>query len=434
MSGDMIKNSRKEMKELRVSLERAEQVQMELDRRIFHLKTLYDVSTDIFGSVETRTILRNFLLISTGNFGVLEGFAFLRSLPSGKVNPFVSIGFQEEDAASLRRIREDALETLAPGRMAQNAALLAERFPLSSKIECAVPFTVGTDLVGLVGLGSKLTGEPYGENDRELLETLVNNLVVALKNARSFEKINQLNLDLYKKNEELENALNSLQAAMRKVEILESVKARLSKFVPATVFSMIEQFPTGEMPESREQDLSVLFIDIEGYTKICEKLGSAEVNEVIEKSFSVFMNAIYSNSGDVNETAGDGLMVIFLDGDKTANALQAVKTALSIRAESDRIEEMCSGLPQPLVINMGINSGPALVGAAKFESYTGSRWTYTARGTTTNIAARIGALADNGKILLSRETAERVKDRFMLHPYGTFRLKNVSSPMEIFQV
>ena len=311
MSGDMIKNSRKEMKELRVSLERAEQVQMELDRRIFHLKTLYDVSTDIFGSVETRTILRNFLLISTGNFGVLEGFAFLRSLPSGKVNPFVSIGFEEEDAASLRRMTGDALETLVPGRMAQNAALLAEKFPLSSKIECAVPFTVGTDLVGLVGLGSKLTGEPYGENDRELLETLVNNLVVALKNARSFEKINQLNLDLCKKNEELENALNSLQAAMRKVEILESVKARLSKFVPAAVFSMIEQFPTGEMPESREQDLSVLFIDIEGYTKICEKLGSAEVNEVIEKSFSVFMNAIYSNSGDVNETAGDGLMAVF---------------------------------------------------------------------------------------------------------------------------
>jgi len=187
------------------------------------------------------------------------------------------------------------------------------------------------------------------------------------------------------------------------------------------------------MPESREQDLSVLFIDIEGYTKIREKLGSAEVNEVIEKCFSVFMNAIYSNNGDVNETAGDGLMVIFLDDDKRSNALHAVKTALSIRAESDRIEEMCSGLPQPLVINMGINSGPALVGAAKFESYTGSRWTYTARGTTTNIAARPGALANNGKILLSKETAERVKEHFMLHPFGTFRLKNVSNPMEVFQ-
>ncbi|HYA41414.1 MAG TPA: adenylate/guanylate cyclase domain-containing protein, partial [Syntrophobacteraceae bacterium] len=59
-------------------------------------------------------------------------------------------------------------------------------------------------------------------------------------------------------------------------------------------------------------------------------------------------------------------------------------------------------------INMGINSGSALVGAARFESYTESRWTYTARGSTTNIAARIGALATGGSILLSRETADRV--------------------------
>ena len=49
-----------EIESLRASLKKAEGVQAELDRRVFHLKTLYDVSKDIYGSVKTETILRNF--------------------------------------------------------------------------------------------------------------------------------------------------------------------------------------------------------------------------------------------------------------------------------------------------------------------------------------------------------------------------------------
>jgi class 3 adenylate cyclase len=74
------------------------------------------------------------------------------------------------------------------------------------------------------------------------------------------------------------------------------------------------------------------------------------------------------------------------------------------------------------------------VGAAKFESITGSRWTYTARGLVTNVAARIGAQATHGKIFLSEATAERVKEQFALTPLGKFNLKNVSEEVEIFQL
>jgi class 3 adenylate cyclase len=83
---------------------------------------------------------------------------------------------------------------------------------------------------------------------------------------------------------------------------------------------------------------------------------------------------------------------------------------------------------------MGINSGQALLGAAKFESITGSRWTYTARGMVTNVAARIGAAALDGAIFLSRSTADRVKDQFPLTPVGKFSLKNVSEDVEIKNV
>jgi class 3 adenylate cyclase len=423
-----------EIEKLRASLKEAEHVQSELDRRIFHLKTLYDVSKDIYSSVKTETILRDFLLMTMGNFGVMEGFILLLDASSKEISQLVSIGMQDGDVAALRKdvielLSQKGLKLWTDGDASlQDAGFVPDSFGFS------LPFRVEYECLALLGLGAKLIKEPFDDNDKELLDTLVNNLVVALKNARSFEEIKDLNEELVAKNVQLEKALADLKKALRKVEILEDVKANLSKFVPNTVTRLIEKSPNGIIPASKEQDVSVLFLDIEGYTKMCEQLQGAKVNEVIENCFSVFMDAIFANNGDVNETAGDGLMVLFLNEDKKTNALEAVRAALKIREEAARIKNEFKEFSEPLTINMGINSGPALVGAAKFESITGSRWTYTARGVVTNVAARIGAQATNGRVFLSKTTAGRVKDHFALNPLGKFSLKNVSEEVEIFEV
>ena len=419
---------------LRTALQQAENIQMELDRRVYYLKTLYDISKDIFGSVEYEQILKNFLMMTMGNFGLVEGFILTVDIPSRKINGFVSVGFQEDDNALLKTGAREIL--LSPNLVMsiQNEKDLKNQGLLPPQMICALAFDVDQDSNGLLGLGSKLIGDSYTSDDEELLDTLVNNLVVALKNARSFQEIKGLNQDLQEKNIQLETALVQLKASMRKVELLESIKENLSKFVPVTVSRMIEKSPTS-IPESKKQDLSVLFLDIEGYTKLTEKLGGSETNEVIEKHFSAFMDAIYANNGDVNETAGDGLMGLFLNEDKQTSALEAVRTALMIRKEAVRIFEECDSLKyRPLDINMGINSGEALVGAAKFETYSGSRWTYTARGSLTNIAARIGAQATRGGIYLSKSTADRIKEHFSPKPKGKFNLKNVSEEIEIFEL
>ena len=240
---------------------------------------------------------------------------------------------------------------------------------------------------------------------------------------------------MQEKNINLEKALSDLQAAMRKVEILESVKANLCKFVPVTVTKLIEKSPTAFVPESREQDVSVLFVDIQGYSSLSERLNGSELNNIIEEYFSVFMDAIYENNGDVNETAGDGFMVLFLNKNEETNAMEAVRTALTIRQKAAYINlQGDNAISEPLVINMGINSGTALLGMSIFKSPSGCRCTYTARGTVTNVASRIGALASEGSILISRSTADRVRRNFSLTNLGKFNLKNVSDEVEIFAV
>jgi class 3 adenylate cyclase len=156
--------------------------------------------------------------------------------------------------------------------------------------------------------------------------------------------------------------------------------------------------------------------------------------ELFESHFSVFIDAIHANNGDVNETAGDGLMVLFLNEGRQKNALDAVRTALTIQKEATRIGNETYSLYRPLGIHMGIHSGNALVGATKFSSLTGSRWTYTARGGTVNIAARIGSLATGSNILISRETADRVSMYQTVERQGSFKLKNVSDEVEIFKL
>jgi class 3 adenylate cyclase len=427
-------NPQEEIKRLQKSLKQAEKVQAELDLRVFNLKTLYDVSKDIYGSVESETIIRNFLLMTMGNFGVMQAFILLMDETAENAGKFVTVGFQEDRIQSLEKDAVRFFEHVCLENAGRDLEPPAQETVLSAVVDFWLPFAVSQDCPGLLGLGPKLIGEPYNENDAELLNTLINNLVIALKNARSFEEIRQLNKSLQLKNIALEKALKELKAAMRKVEILEGIKANLTKFVPSTVSRLIEKSPNGEMPAGRDQDVSVLFLDIESYTKICERLGDQEMNDIIEKHFSAFMEAIYANDGDVNETAGDGLMVLFMDEDKVQNALGAVRTALKIREDTIKIGRECKSLYRPLEINMGINSGSAYVGAAKFDSYTGSRWTYTARGSLTNIAARIGAQATGGRIFLSPTTAARIKEQFTLAPLGKFNLKNVSEEVEIFEI
>jgi serine phosphatase RsbU (regulator of sigma subunit) len=202
-----------ELDQLRASLEEAERIQRELDQRVFHLKTLYDVSRDIFATVDSEKILKNFLLMTMGNFGVVEGFILTMETSSQEISPFVQVGLDEAD---LSRIMASARQFLLPDGQAWSDYLdcvcLRPDF-LPAEIICALPFALEQDFVGLLGLGAKMVGEPFNENDQELLFTLVNNLVVALRHARSFEEIEHLNRSLQAQNVQLEKAYRELQEA-----------------------------------------------------------------------------------------------------------------------------------------------------------------------------------------------------------------------------
>jgi class 3 adenylate cyclase len=135
----------------------------------------------------------------------------------------------------------------------------------------------------------------------------------------------------------------------------------------------------------------------------------------------------------VNETAGDGFMVIFQDPDPRRHAASAVQAALAILRKTAETNATLEGFSEPITMHMGINSGIASVGATKIEGAAGTRWTYTASGPTTNTAARLAALAEGGSVVLSEATRRRLGDEFELQDLGPQSLTNVAEPVRAYR-
>ena len=226
-----------------------------------------------------------------------------------------------------------------------------------------------------------------------------------------------------------------LKAAMdNKIARVSQVKDHFAKFVPEAVKRLVAEDPDApELGEKRERELSVLFVDISGYTRLSERLPADQLNELVERHFSAFLDRLQEAGGDINETAGDGFMAIFQGtGQEEAHAQRAARAALALLAVSERLNQESD--QQPLRIHMGLSSGTALVGSTRFEGVRGTRWTFTASGPVTNLASRLADAAEPGQVLVSAETVRQLDDRFQLEEMGRRQLRNIAGPIDIYRV
>src|SRR5204862_6440233 len=124
-------------------------------------------------------------------------------------------------------------------------------------------------------------------------------------------RLSRAHTELEGKNTELATALQNLQESRQRLELLEQLKGELSKFVPEAVKKLLEQNPNATEMEKKSVEVSVLFLDIAGYTRLSEQLEPKRLNQLVQTYFSSFLEIIQLHHGDISEPAGDGLMVIF---------------------------------------------------------------------------------------------------------------------------
>jgi class 3 adenylate cyclase len=275
--------------------------------------------------------------------------------------------------------------------------------------EAAIPVVVNDDILAVVSVVAR-PGAGFTRKDfymiRDFSETLRNVLSTAKKH---------------------------WEMTQEKIRIGRML-THLSPFVPESVRNIVEKNPEMLNHGKEKKDVSVLFLDLEGYTKLSASRPEAEVNELVEKMFSSFVDPIHRSHGDINETAGDGLMIIFKDHDSKTNAINSVKAGFDIFEQNREINRhLASGL-EPINVNIGINSGTALVGMTRFKGSLGTRMTFTASGPVTNLAARLASHAKGGDILVGEETKNLINGLWPLYDRGLAKLKGIEEPLRVFSL
>ncbi len=231
----------------------------------------------------------------------------------------------------------------------------------------------------------------------------------------------------------IQTSLRLKQTVEHKMDKLKGAQEYLARFVPQSVIRMLEENPEAPELEKTDQDMSALFVDVTGYTRLSEDMRQT-ADFIVEKYFSRFLDSIHGNEGDITETSGDGLMVVFPDQDPNEHPKKAVRAALEILQKTGELNDQLKGIFEPIAVHMGINSGIALIGPTKYEGTSSTRWTYTALGPAVNLAARIAGVAEGGMILVGPETARRIEGYFGTKEIGKKQLKNVKHEVMIYQV
>ncbi len=230
----------------------------------------------------------------------------------------------------------------------------------------------------------------------------------------------------------IQTALKLKHAVDDKIGELRRMNDHFVKFVPDAVRRLIAANPEAPALAKREHDVSVLFLDISGYTRLSEMLAPDVVNLLVERYFSTFLDRIHEGNGDISGTSGDGLLAIFETPHPQTHVVNAVDTAIALLDATDVLNR--ENDVQSLAVHMGINSGPALVGSTRFHARRGDRWVFTADGPMINLAARLAGIAQAGQIVAGPETVTRMGDRYPVESLGPENLKNISEPVESFRI
>jgi len=237
----------------------------------------------------------------------------------------------------------------------------------------------------------------------------------------------------------IQTALKMKAVVEQKVNQVSRLRDHFAKFVPEPVKRLATADPDApELSTKVERDVSVLMLDVSGCSRLSEQLPTTQLNDLVERYFSAFLDRIREADGDINETAGDGFMALFMDAedgapeDGPSHVVRAVDTALDLLTTTQRLNAEIA--QTPLGVHIGTNSGPALVGSTRFEDARGARWTFTASGTVTNIAARLVGVASDGQIVIGPQIRQGVGDRYELESVGEKQLKNLSEPIEVHRV
>jgi len=186
-----------------------------------------------------------------------------------------------------------------------------------------------------------------------------------------------------------------------------------------------------EMLKTHRREISVVFIDLRGFTTFTDRAEPEEVIELLHAFHASMGRIVLEHNGTLERFAGDSVMVFFNDPVPLERpAEQAVRMALAMQQAFPPLADEWKKRGFELGLGCGIAQGYATLGQIGFEG----RWDYAAIGNVTNLAARLCAEATGGQVLVDRKIMAKVEPLVQATPVGPLTLKGFAQPVPAFAV
>jgi class 3 adenylate cyclase len=194
----------------------------------------------------------------------------------------------------------------------------------------------------------------------------------------------------------------------------ERSEALLCNILPVSIAERLKTSP--DSIADSHADVTILFVDIVGFTKLAE---SMEPDALVD-----LLNSVFSEIDDLTEkyglekikTIGDAYMVVAGAPDRRADHAEAM-TAMSLEMK-DRLAALGRARQHALDFRIGIHSGPVIAGVIGKKKFSYDLW-----GDSVNTAARMESHGIAGEIQVSSHLRELLKDKFQFVERGLVELK-----------
>jgi adenylate cyclase len=252
------------------------------------------------------------------------------------------------------------------------------------------------------------------------------NLPELLARVRSLLRIKELYDTVESQSAELAELNRTLeQRVAEQVRQLERL-SKLKRFFSPQLAELIVSGGADDPLRTHRRDVTVVFLDLRGYTAFAETSEPEEVMGVLREYHREMGTLVLAHEGTLERFAGDGMMVFFNDPVVVPNPEErAVRMALAMR---DRVAELATGWRKrgyDLDVGLGLAKGFATIGAIGFEG----RLDYGAIGSVTNLAFRLCSEARPGQVLATRRVVAAIEDLVEVEGVGDLALKGFARPV-----
>jgi len=252
-----------------------------------------------------------------------------------------------------------------------------------------------------------------------------------LARVRSLLRIRRLYETVQRQKEQLAAWNRTLEARVaEQVGHVEKLM-RLKRFFSPQLAELILAGGADDPLESHRRDITVVFLDLRGFTAFAESTEPEEVMDALAEFHAAMGRRILEYQGTLERFTGDGLMVFFNDPLPIQQpARRAVEMAFVMQDDVLKLSAQWKKKGYSLGLGIGISQGYATVGAIGFEG----RIDYGAIGTVTNMANRLCDLAEPGHVLVSQRVFADVEELVFAEDLGDVSLHGFKRPVRAYRL